>query len=175
MSKIANSITAPNEAAEMDLEGVRRLAQERLATNPSPGTSYAGDVMPGEAWQILAESTEAVLVDVRTDAEWNFVGRPDLTALSKKPLLISWQRYPDMAKNKDFSADLSAAGVAPNSPILFLCRSGVRSISAAQHSTAQGFSDCFNILEGFEGGHDDNKHRGLTSGWKMRGLPWMQG
>lgn len=155
----------------MDLENVRSLARNRLA----PESVYAGDITPEEAWRMLTEDPEAVLVDVRTDAEWNFVGLPDLSALNKKPALISWQRFPDMAQNKDFSAELSAAGVPSSAPVLFLCRSGVRSASAAQHCTAAGYGDCFNVIEGFEGAPDGNKHRGLTSGWKMRALPWVQG
>jgi rhodanese-related sulfurtransferase len=171
MSRIANSIIAPNEVVEMGLENVRRLAKTRLA----PESLYAGNVTPDEAWQILAEDARAVLVDVRTDAEWNFVGFADLNALDKKPVFISWQRYPDMAENTEFLADLSDAGVMPDMPVLFLCRSGARSASAAQYCVAQGFSDCFNIIEGFEGDADGSRHRGQTSGWKMRALPWVQG
>ncbi len=171
MSRIANSIIAPNEVVGMGLENVQRLAKNRLA----PWSLYAGDVTPDEAWDILAEDSEAVLVDVRTDAEWNFVGMTDLRALNKKPVFISWQGYPDMAKNTEFLADLSDASVTPDRVVLFLCRSGARSASAAQHCTAAGFSACFNIIEGFEGDADENKHRGLTTGWKKRALPWVQG
>jgi len=171
MSNVVKNINAPKNVAEMGLEKVRRLAAERLA----PGALYAGDVTPEEAWRLLAEDAQAVLVDVRTDAEWNYVGVADLSALNKKPVLISWQRFPDMARNDEFSANLSAAGVTPAMPVLFLCRSGVRSASAARHCTAEGFSDCFNIIEGFEGAVDENIHRGLKSGWKMRALPWVQG
>jgi rhodanese-related sulfurtransferase len=171
MSRIANSIIAPNEMVGMGLENVRRLAKGRLA----PGSSYAGNVTPDEAWDILAADAKAVLVDVRTDAEWNFVGIADLRALDKKPIFISWQNYPGMAKNEEFLADLSDAGVTPDAPVLFLCRSGARSASAAQHCTAAGFNECFNILEGFEGDADGSKHRGQISGWKKHALPWVQG
>ncbi len=171
MSRIANSIIAPSEVVGMGLENVRRLAKDRLA----PGSSYAGDVTPDEAWDILVTDAKAALVDVRTDAEWNFVGMADLRAVNKKPLFVSWQRYPGMTRNEEFLADLSDAGVTPNMPVLFLCRSGARSAAAAQHCTAEGFSDCFNVLEGFEGDADGNKHRGQISGWKKHALPWVQG
>lgn len=171
MSSIANNIFAPGEAVEVDRDSLRRRAKERLA----PRSTYAGDVTPDEAWQILADDDDAVLVDVRTDAEWNFVGLPDLESLSKKPVLISWQRFPDMARNREFSAELAAAGVAPTASVLFICRSGARSASAAEHCTAEGYANCYNVIEGFEGPPDEDNHRGRISGWKMRALPWVQG
>ncbi len=171
MSIIANNIFAPGEAVGVDQDSLRRRARERLA----PGSTYAGDVTPDEAWQTLADDDTAVLVDVRTEAEWSFVGLPDLKSLSKKPVLISWQRFPDMARNREFCSELSAAGVMPSAPVLFICRSGARSASAAQYCTAEGYDNCYNVIEGFEGPPDEAKHRGKTSGWKMRGLPWLQG
>ena len=106
-----------------DWNSLRRTAKERLA----PGFSYAGDVTPGEAWQILADDTDAALVDVRTNAEWNFVGVPELSSLSKEPTLISWQRFPDMSQNQEFASELARAGVPSLAPALFICRSGARS------------------------------------------------
>lgn len=146
-------------------------AKERL----SPGSAYAGDVTPSEAWQILSEDSAAVLVDVRTDAEWNFVGLPNLETIGKKPLLICWHRYPDMAENLNFAGDLATADVAQSTSVLFLCRSGARSANAAEHCAAKGFARCYNIVEGFEGPPDQNRHRGNVSGWKNRALPWVQG
>ena len=154
-----------------DRESLRCRARERLA----PASSYAGDVTPDEAWQLLADDDAAVLVDVRTEAEWDFVGLPDLDSLNKKTVLISWQRYPDMAQNREFCSELATAGVMPSAPVLFICRSGARSASAAEYCTAEGYDDCYNVIEGFEGPSDRDKHRGKISGWKMRALPWVQG
>ena len=171
MNDIADNNLAPEKTVAADRESLRRRAGERLA----PGSSYAGDVTPDEAWQMLRTDGAALLVDVRTAAEWNFVGLPDLKSLGKKPVLVSWQRFPGMTRNEDFIGELSAAGVTPSAALLFLCRSGARSASAAEYCTAEGYADCYNIIEGFEGDLDENKHRGGISGWKMRALAWVQG
>ncbi len=171
MSIVANNNIAPGDAVGADRDNIDLRAKKRLA----PGSTYAGDVTPHEAWQILAEDSDAVLVDVRTDAEWNFVGLPNLESIGKKPLLICWQRYPDMARNPDFVGEMTAAGVTQSASVLFLCRSGARSADAANHCTAEGFGRCYNVIEGFEGPPDESKHRGNVSGWKNRALPWVQG
>ncbi|GAA2037200.1 rhodanese-like domain-containing protein [Terrabacter terrae] len=136
--------------------------------------SYAGDVTPEQAWVALRDEAGAVLVDVRTRAEWFYVGLPDLAEVGKQPLLIEWQTYPDGAVNERFTAQLEAAGVAKDAPVYFLCRSGVRSVSAATTATQHGWSRSHNILQGFEGPHDDSRHR-TVAGWKVAGLPWVQG
>lgn len=136
---------------------------------------YAGDITPAEAWQILEEDRRAVLVDVRTPAEWTYVGIPDLRSLGKQPVMVPWAMYPAMEINPDFAAQVSAAGVAPDVPVMFICRSGVRSRSAAIAMTAQGYATCYNVATGFEGDPDDSRHRGTISGWKVDGLPWVQG
>lgn len=136
--------------------------------------SYAGDVPPKQAWQILSEHNDAVLVDVRTRAEWSFVGVPDLRPLHKEAALISWQVYPDMARNPNFESEVAALSIAKDTPVLFLCRSGARSRAAAMAMTAQGFSRCYNVAEGFEGDPDGEHHRGRVNGWKAAGLPWVQ-
>ena len=170
MSSIANNNFAPGETVGVDWDSLQRTAKERLA----PGFSYVGDVTPSEAWQILADDTDAVLVDVRTAAEWNFVGVPELSSLSKKPMLISWQRFPDMSQNQEFASELARAGVPSSAPVLFICRSGARSAAAAEYCTAEGFANCYNVIEGFEGVLDAHKQRGRISGWKMHALPWVQ-
>jgi len=170
MSSIANNNFAPGETVGVDWDSLQRAAKERLA----PGFSYVGDVTPSEAWQILADDTDAVLVDVRTAAEWNFVGVPELSSLSKKPMLISWQRFPDMSQNQEFASELARAGVPSSAPVLFICRSGARSAAAAEYCTAEGFANCYNVIEGFEGVLDAHKQRGRISGWKMHALPWVQ-
>lgn len=137
---------------------------------------YAGDITPQQAWDLLAENPDAVLVDVRTDAEWRYVGVPDLTAVDRQPVLAEWVTYPTGAPNAEFLAQLADAGITPGSgaPVVFLCRSGQRSIGAATAATAAGMGPAYNILEGFEGGVDDEGHRGV-GGWKSAGLPWRQG
>lgn len=136
--------------------------------------SYAGDLRPSEAWDLLARDAEAVLVDVRSRPEWMFVGIPDLSALRKQPVLLSWQDFPAMTVNPDFPNRLAETVPSRTTPLLFLCRSGARSRAAAMALTAEGYSRCFNIAEGFEGNLDANRHRGQVGGWKAAGLPWVQ-
>ena len=135
--------------------------------------SYAGDITPEEAWKLLSENPDAVLVDCRTDAEWRFVGVPDLTSLQRDVVYIEWSRT-DGTRNSGFVDDLVSAGVTPGErPVVFLCRSGNRSIGASEAATEAGISPSYNVLDGFEGNLDDQSHRGST-GWKAVGLPWKQ-
>ncbi|MCE2491380.1 MAG: rhodanese-like domain-containing protein [Alphaproteobacteria bacterium] len=138
------------------------------------GASFAGDIPVEEAWAVLRDEPDATLIDVRTDAEWSYVGVPDLTGLGKHPLLVSWQRFPDMAINAEFIEMLHRAGLSLDAANLFICRSGARSRAAALAMTAEGFSRCYNVAEGFEGDKDASQHRGTTGGWKAAGLPWIQ-
>lgn len=135
---------------------------------------YAGDVTPKQAWDALEADERAVLVDVRTQPEWLFVGVPDLGEMGKQPLLVQWQIFPSMQKNPSFVDDLRKAGVPEDAPLYFLCRSGGRSRAAAIAVTEAGYKACYNVAGGFEGGHDSDKHRGGREGWKAEGLPWVQ-
>ncbi|MFC0314703.1 rhodanese-like domain-containing protein [Gordonia phosphorivorans] len=135
--------------------------------------SYAGDVTPQEAWARLESNPRAVLVDCRTQAEWSFVGVPDLTVLGKQAVLIEWIGFPGGAPNTRFVEQLREAGVADDAELLLLCRSGARSIGAAEAATAAGIGQAYNILDGFEGALDEEGHRGST-GWRASGLPWRQ-
>lgn len=135
---------------------------------------YAGDVSPQRAFEVLRERDDAVLVDVRTAAEWAYVGVPDVSSLGKSTLQVEWLRFPDGALNPAFVEALTDAGVGKQAPVLFICRSGVRSIAAAQAATAAGYVAAFNVLDGFEGPHDGQGHRGQVAGWKAAGLPWRQ-
>ncbi len=135
---------------------------------------YAGDVNPAEAWRILGEEPDALLVDVRSDAEWTYVGLPDLSGLGKQTLCVAWQDFPEMRVNPDFAAELAARGVGREQPLLLICRSGVRSRHAAVALTAAGFGPCYNVADGFEGPCDEARHRGGRGGWKASGLPWVQ-
>ncbi len=111
--------------------------------------AYAGDISSAESWQILEQDAKAVLVDVRTVAEWDFVGVPELSELGKKPVFVCWQAYPEMNANPDFASELRAKGVGEDSTVLLLCRSGVRSRFAAIALTELGFSRCYNVADGF--------------------------
>jgi rhodanese-related sulfurtransferase len=139
-----------------------------------------GSVNPSEAWDRLGQGRDSALVDVRTWAEWNFVGIPDLTGLDKAPVCVEWAVYPDMSNNPRFVAALMEefGGSAP-SELYFICRSGARSLRAAE-AVASHLSEigqeaaCFNVAEGFEGDLDPMGHRGGLNGWKARGLAWRQ-
>lgn len=139
---------------------------------------YAGDISPKEALALLQSDPKAQLVDVRSAAEWTFVGVPDLGSLQRKPILVEWQVFPGMGRNGEFdqmvAEHLKAAGATVSTPIMFLCRSGARSKAAAIAMTAKGFTKCFNVAGGFEGDVDAERHRGATNGWKADGLPWVQ-
>ena len=136
--------------------------------------SYAGDLKPTEAWKLLTENRGAQLVDVRTRPEWMFVGLPDLTSLGRRPVLQSWQVFPGMEIDANFTAELTDQIADKDAPVLFICRSGGRSRAAAQAMTAAGYRRCYNVAEGFEGNPDAERHRGKTGGWKAAGLPWVQ-
>ena len=132
---------------------------------PSPADGYAGDVTPELAHQ-WTQSGHAVLVDVRTDAEREWVG------FIPGAVPVAWKQWPGMAPNPGFDAALRAA-VPPGGRAVLLCRSGVRSIAAARRATELGI-EAYNILEGFEGNVDAQSQRGHIGGWRMRGLPWKQ-
>lgn len=141
--------------------------------------SYAGDITPQQAWELLREHPEAVLVDVRTEAEWRYVGVPDTASIDRRTVLIEWVSFPTGARNESFVDQLAEAGIrngtadeAPR-PVIFLCRSGQRSIAAAEAATSAGIGPAYNVLDGFEGGLDAAGHRG-GAGWRAVGLPWRQ-
>jgi rhodanese-related sulfurtransferase len=136
--------------------------------------SYAGDVTPAEAYAAVTGGEDAVLVDVRTRAEWTFVGVPDLSTRGGALVLAEWSTYPDGNVNERFVDEVREAGLVPGRPVYLLCRSGVRSRSAAEALTAAGLGPAYNVAEGFEGPHDGDGHR-TVSGWKNAGLPWRQG
>ncbi len=137
--------------------------------------SYAGDLTPNEAWELLTANPDAVLVDVRTRAEWTYVGVPDLSPLGRRVVLDEWVTFPAGTPNTTFVEELRDAGLEPDDgrTILFLCRSGQRSIAAAKAATAAGLGPAYNVLEGFEGDVDTQGHRG-SAGWRAAGLPWFQ-
>jgi rhodanese-related sulfurtransferase len=133
------------------------------------------NVHPRQVWEALAADPDARMVDVRTDAEWSFVGVADLSSVGKQPVLIPWQVFPGMQRNDLFLAQLSEAGITPDHHVYFLCRSGGRSLAAARAAQQIGFRHVFNIADGFEGPSDAEGHRGHIAGWKADGLPWRRG
>lgn len=135
--------------------------------------SYAGDVTPQQAWERLEVDDDAVLVDVRTRAEWSFVGLPDLTSVGKEVVPIEWTTFPDGEMNQGFLEELRAH-VPDDATVLFMCRSGGRSAAAASTAAQAGYAHAYNVSDGFEGEHDSRGHRAVN-GWKNADLPWRQG
>jgi rhodanese-related sulfurtransferase len=136
----------------------------------APGQPYAGAVTPQEAYALLQSDPRVKLVDVRTDAERDWVGRP---ALPEAQLgAVQWTLYPGGAPNPDFATQLQQTADKED-VVLFLCRSGVRSRHAARVATELGYGQAFDILEGFEGDRDGEGHRKTLGGWCRAGLPWI--
>jgi rhodanese-related sulfurtransferase len=139
---------------------------------------YAGELEPTDVWERLKSEPRLPLIDCRTIAEWSYVGVPDLSSLGQETILVEWQRFPDMSVNPDFvdtlKSELGARGLGRDTPLYFLCRSGVRSRSAAAAMTRAGYSNSYNILYGFEGNLDEAGQRGHLAGWKKSKLPWRQ-
>ena len=136
------------------------------------------DVDVETTWQGLVSRPKSQLIDVRTRAEWTYVGLPDLGSIGKRPVLVEWQTFPDQAIDPRFAerliGELKALGVEKDADLYFICRSGGRSLAAAQVMAELGYRACHNVAGGFEGPLDDDRHRGSVSGWKAVGLPWLQ-
>jgi rhodanese-related sulfurtransferase len=144
---------------------VEKILQKARARAEACGLNYAGEVTPREAWEIYTSLPEVRLIDVRTEAEWYWVGVvPGAT-------MIEWKRFPEMSLNPYFLEQLRAAA-NPDDIVLFLCRAGVRSGETAALAAANGYQHAFNILEGFEGDKDASEQRGKVNGWRAADLPW---
>lgn len=124
-----------------------------------------------EAWTMISETPDVVMIDVRTAAEWNFVGQPDLQSVGKQIRFVEWITFPDGSPNRSFLEEASV-GLEFDQPILLICRSGARSLAAARALAAAGFTASYNVSDGFEGDLDGSGRR--TTGWKGAGLPWRQ-
>ncbi len=145
-----------------DAQSARKAAAER---GRKMGLAYAGALLPGEAHVLMQAGVK--LVDVRTKPELQYVGRiPGILA-------VEWQTYPGNRDNPEFIAELSAS-VGKDEPVMFICRSGARSHSAAEAAMRAGWRETFNVLEGFEGDKDAEQHRNSVGGWRKAGLPWTQ-
>ena len=147
------------------LTEILNLAQERARQMKLP---YEGALTPGEAAELLQLTPNAKLVDVRTRAELDWVGR------IPGAIEIEWLSYPGNTSNAQFAQQLKHS-VGSEAMLLFICRSGARSNAAAKAATDAGFADCYNVLEGFEGDKDAHGHRNTVGGWRCHGLPWTQG
>jgi rhodanese-related sulfurtransferase len=136
---------------------------------------------PAETFQDLSNTPGAALVDVRTRAEWTYVGTADLSGLGKPLLQVEWQSFLDTEVNRNFVVQLMALlGDTPPERLYFICRSGARSMRAARAASAAFAAagldiECVNVAEGFEGDLDETGRRGVKNGWKARNLPWRQG
>ena len=145
-----------------DIESIKQKARERGAAMKLP---YAGALTPGEAYTLMQAG--AKLVDVRTQAELYWVGRVP------GGLAVEWNSFPEGALNPDFVGEVGQVA-AKDEPLMFFCRSGARSHSAAILATKAGYTECYNVLEGFEGDKDARGQRNLINGWRKAGLPWTQ-
>lgn len=147
-----------------DIEAIFKTARERARTQ---GLPYEGALLPAEAHAILQNQAGAKLVDVRSRAELDFVGRVPGS------VEIEWKSYPGMRPNPQFVDQLKQQ-VPADAVVMFLCRSGGRSHETAAAAAQAGYRDAYNVLEGFEGDRDAGGHRNTTGGWRVRGLPWSQ-
>src|SRR5262249_11614503 len=159
-------IARPFLAMTKSVEAILDAAQQRAR---EAGLPYFGAVTPGEAHALLSDRATSKLIDVRTRAEWDYVGRVPGS------ILIEWNTYPDGMRNPGFLDELRQCCPDSSAPVLFFCRSGQRSDGAARVAKAAGYSMAFNVLEGFEGDRDSEGHRGTLGGWRKAGLPWIQG
>jgi rhodanese-related sulfurtransferase len=150
-----------------------------LRVERSVGEVHIESVSVEETWARLKSDAASVLIDVRTIAEWAYVGLPDLSAVGKRPVLVEWQGFPDDRLNAAFVdrvvEALEPIGATHDTELLFICRSGARSLRAARAMAAAGYTRCRNVADGFEGPLDPDRHRGRLAGWKAKGLPWAQG
>lgn len=137
------------------------------------------DVPVEDVWAQLEKDTASALIDVRTRAEWAFVGLPDLAEIGKRVLTVEWQTSPESKIDAGFAERmtqaLDAAGANKDTELFFICRSGARSRMAAEAMARAGYRRCRNVADGFEGPLDASRHRGRVAGWKASGLAWVQG
>jgi rhodanese-related sulfurtransferase len=132
------------------------------------------NLMSRAAWALMQEKADSWLVDVRTPGEWNYVGGPDLGSVGHRLIKLSWHLWPEMKINPDFIAQLNGERAPRDAHLFFLCRSGGRSLAAAQAAAEAGRPHTYNILHGFEGELDGTSRRGRLNGWKSEELPWRQ-
>ena len=127
-----------------------------------------------QCFEKLSKMPDSHLVDVRTKPEWLFVGLPNLQSLQKKTVCVSWHVYPNMNINVNFESEILNSGINKQDTIFLICRSGQRSSYAAEFLISRGFTNCFNVIDGFEGEIGPDYHRSTVNGWKYNKLPWKQ-
>ena len=149
------------------MDTISEILNKAAERGKKRGLPYGGALLPHEAFELMQNAPGARLVDVRTQAEWDYVGRiPD-------SVLIQWQTYPGSRPNPNFLNELQAQ-TDKEVIVMFLCRSGARSHAAAAAAAQVGYSQSYNVLEGFEGDKDASGHRNAVGGWRVAGLPWVQ-
>jgi rhodanese-related sulfurtransferase len=149
------------------LNSISEVLGRATSRAKAAGLPYAGALLPAEAYALLQQAPGARLIDVRTRAEWNYVGR------ISGAIEIEWQSFPTGQPNTAFLDELQAQ-VGKEAMVFFICRSGVRSHAAATLAAHAGYTQAFNVLEGFEGDRDAQGHRNTVGGWRVAGLPWIQ-
>jgi rhodanese-related sulfurtransferase len=153
----------------MSNDSVKDILARAKQRGEAMNLPYAGALLPAEAQALLQQVPASKLVDVRTQAEWEYVGHVP------ESVLIEWNTYPGGQRNPAFLDQLQKRVVKTEAPVMFLCRSGARSHHAAQAATQAGYPNSYNILEGFEGDKDADGHRNTVGGWRFAKLPWVQG
>ena len=151
----------------MQRYNLRATAYPIHAAAPTKSVSTVKDLFPTQAFDYLQKTPDAVLIDCRSETEYLFVGHPS------GAVHVAWQDGPDWGINPDFVAQVRAEADASR-PVVLICRSGTRSVSAGLALEQAGYSNVYNVLEGFEGERDEKNHRGTTGGWRFHGLPWQQ-
>lgn len=146
---------------------ITALLEQARQRGKQTNALYSGALLPNEAYQVSQLAPGAKLVDVRSKAELDFVGR------IPGAIEIEWATYPGMKANPNFLASLEQQ-VDKESLVMFICRSGARSHNAAVLAEKAGYSEVYNVLEGFEGEKNSEEHRNSVNGWKAKGLPWQQ-
>lgn len=147
------------------MESVENFLNQAHTRAEQMGLPYAGALTPAEAYELISQDRNAVLVDVRSRAELELVGRVPVASH------VEWAFYPGMVANPEFAAQLQAQ-VDKSRTVIFMCRTGGRSHNAALLAQQLGYSQAYNMLEGFEGEANEHKQRTLINGWKHAGLPW---
>ncbi len=135
---------------------------------------YAGDISAADAWDLLSQDSASQLIDVRTPAEWQFAGIADLSPVGKRAITLPWLNYPNFDVNQSFIPQFEALGIPKETKLFFICKIGGRAQAAAAAMTSCGYKNCYNVLYGMEGDHNDKGQRGKVNGWKASKLPWGQ-
>ncbi len=155
-------------------QGIGSMSNKSLPLMGEKPSDYSGNISPQTAWDTLKTTENAWLIDVRTQAEWAFVGQVNIASLNKTPLYIEWQSFPNGQQNTEFLTQCENHIDNKTAYIFFLCRSGARSTAAARYVHKHGYQYVYNIDGGFEGDHDAQAHRGKINGWKASELLWQQ-